>query len=76
MDPDYLRTAAINLVVNLVHAVVALIVGVFAVRLIDCFVYRKINFEEEIKQGNIAAAIFASVLLLFVALILMASMSK
>jgi uncharacterized membrane protein YjfL (UPF0719 family) len=43
---------------------------------IDRVFYPKVDFEEEIKRGNIAAAIFAGVLLLFVALLMMSAMSK
>lgn len=76
MDRDYLAAAFLNLVVNLVYVIVALVVGIIAVRLIDRFVYRKLDFEEEIKRGNIAAAILVATLLLFVALLMMAAMSK
>lgn len=73
---DYVKARCLNLVVNLVYAVVALTVSVAAVRVIDRVFYPKVDFEEEIKRGNIAAAIFAGVLLLFVALLMMSAMSK
>jgi uncharacterized membrane protein YjfL (UPF0719 family) len=76
VDNDYLVASLTNLVVNLVYAVVALVVAVLAVRSIDRYLYRALDFEEEIKRGNIAAAIFASVLLIFVALLVFAAMSK
>ena len=61
--------SALYLGINLSYAVVALLVGVIAVRAIDRWIYTRIDFEEEIKRGNVAAAIFKSALLLFVALV-------
>ena len=58
------------LVKKLIYAVVALGVGTLAVRFIDKVVYPEIDFMEEIKKGNIAAAIFAGILMLFIAIIL------
>jgi len=70
MDFSFVRASAVMLVINLVYAVVALFVGVLAIRLLDKVVLKKIDLEEEILKGNIAAAIFASTLLLFVAVII------
>ena len=70
MDFDFVRATGTLLAVNLIYAVVALFIGVLAVRVVDRFLLRKIDLEEEIQKGNVAAAIFGSVLLLFVAVIL------
>ena len=70
MDWQFVAATAVMLVINLVYAIVALFVGVISVRLVDHFLLKKIDLEEEIKQGNIAAAIFGSVLVLFVAILI------
>jgi uncharacterized membrane protein YjfL (UPF0719 family) len=64
-----------HLAFNLGYAIVAMVVSVITLYLIDHFLFRKIDFIEEIKQGNIAASIFFSVVLLFVALIVTTSLN-
>ena len=76
MGSEFIQSTMILLVVNLIYALVALVVGVLAVLGIDHFLFRKIDFQEEIAKGNIAAAIFAGVLLLFVAIIIGTSLGK
>ena len=76
MDWNFVGASSVMLVVNLVYAVVALFLGVIALRLLDRIVLKKIDLEEEIQKGNIAAAIFASTLLLFVALIVGHALGK
>ena len=55
---------------NLVFAIVAMIVGILSIKLIDHFFFPEINFMEEIKKGNMSAAIFAGTMILFLALVL------
>ncbi len=69
MELDFLSATIINLGVNLLYTIVALFVGVKALQLIDDRLLKEINIEQEMKKGNIAVAIFASTILLFVALI-------
>ena len=76
MDWEFVRATSVMLVVNLVYAVVALFVGVLAVRWVDHLLLKKIDLEEEIQKGNIAAAIFGGVLVLFVALIIGMALGK
>lgn len=64
------------LIVNLVYSVVALFVGVAAIRILDRLVLKKNDLEKEIKAGNLAAAIFASTLLFFVAVIISGAISN
>lgn len=59
----------LNLLISLGYAIATLIVSVITLYLVDHFLYKKIDFIEEIKKGNIAASIFYSVLLMFVAVI-------
>ena len=70
MDWQFVGATGVMLLMNLVYAIVALLAGVIAVRVIDHAVLKKIDLEEEIKNGNIAAAIFGSTLVLFVAVLL------
>jgi len=70
MDWELIRGISVRLLVNLVYAVVSLFVGVLALRLLDRFLLKKVDLEEEIKKGNIAAAILAGTMLIFVAIIL------
>jgi uncharacterized membrane protein YjfL (UPF0719 family) len=76
MDAQFWKATAITFVINLAYAMVALVIGVVAVRWIDRHLYTEIDFVEEIKKGNLAAAIYASVLLLFVGVILAAALAK
>ena len=46
-----------------------------AVRAIDRWLYTRVDFEDEIKAGNVAAAIYKSALLLFVAVVVATMMS-
>lgn len=69
MTTDFFIATVVNLVVNLSYTLVALFVGVIALRVIDDKLLSNISIEEEMKNGNIAVAIFASTILLFVAMI-------
>ncbi len=69
MEFDFLIATSINLGVNLAYTLVALYVGIVFLSIVDKRLLKKIDLEEEIKKGNIAASIFASTILLFVALI-------
>jgi uncharacterized membrane protein YjfL (UPF0719 family) len=76
MDAAFLRATSITLLVNLLYALVALVVGVLAVRWVDETIYKEIDFIEEIKKGNLAAAIYASVLVLFIGIVLHAALGR
>ena len=76
MDWNFLGATSMMLVINLVYAVVTLFVGVAAIRILDRTILKKIDLEEEIRSGNIAAAIFAATLLLFVAIIMAGAVGK
>ena len=69
MEIEFINATLINLGINLVYTVVALIVSVFSLVVIDKKLLKEISIEEEMKKGNIAVAIFASTILIFVALI-------
>ncbi len=76
MDLEYTRASLVLLLGNLVYAALALFVGVIALKVIDHFLLKKIDLEEEIKKGNLAAAIFGSTVLLFVAILIGLSLSR
>ncbi len=69
MTTDFFVATVVNLFVNLSYTIVALFVGVIALRVIDDRLLSNISIEDEMKKGNIAVAIFASTILLFVAMI-------
>jgi uncharacterized membrane protein YjfL (UPF0719 family) len=76
MDDQFWKATAITFAVNLVYALVALVLGALAVRWIDTRLYPEIDFMDEIKKGNVAAAVFAGVMMLFVAVILAGALGK
>lgn len=57
------------LAINLIYAVVCLFVSILALIIIDKFIFKDIDFMEEIRKGNIAVAIFQSVILLFIGVV-------
>jgi uncharacterized membrane protein YjfL (UPF0719 family) len=69
MEVTTLNQTLLNLLISLGYAIATLLVSVVTLYLVDHYLYRKIDFIEEIKKGNIAASIFYSVLLIFVAVI-------
>jgi uncharacterized membrane protein YjfL (UPF0719 family) len=75
MEVTTWQQSMLYLGINLIYAVVALLVSVIALLLIDRYVYTQIDFMDEIKKGNLAASIFHSTLLLFIALVVAVVMS-
>jgi uncharacterized membrane protein YjfL (UPF0719 family) len=69
MEVTTFNQTILNLLISLGYAIVTLLVSVITLYLVDHYLYRKIDFIEEIKKGNIAASIFYSVLLIFIAVI-------
>jgi uncharacterized membrane protein YjfL (UPF0719 family) len=57
------------LLINLAYAVLALVISIVALIAIDKYLFKRIDFIDEIKQGNLAASIFYSVILLFIGLV-------
>ncbi|MBT3468984.1 MAG: DUF350 domain-containing protein [Opitutae bacterium] len=70
MKTDFLYVTIFNLSVNLVYAGLSVVVGVAALVFIDKKLFKKLDFQEEIKQGNIAAAILAATILIFIAIVM------
>ena len=70
MKTDFLYVTIFNLSVSLVYAGLSVVVGVAALVFIDKKLFKKLDFQEEIKQGNIAAAILAATILIFIAIVM------
>ncbi len=70
MGLEFFTASLINLLVNLSYSILALVVGVYGLLWVDDKLLKNIDLEEEMKKGNIAVAIFASTILIFVALII------
>ncbi len=70
MELDFIIASLINLVVNLSYTVIALFVAITALVLIDKKLLKGVDIQQELKNNNLAVAIFASSLMLFVALII------
>ncbi len=58
-----------TMVLNLLYTFVALWLGVIMLKLVDKHIYPKINFEEEVKQGNVAVSVVVAALILFIAIV-------
>jgi uncharacterized membrane protein YjfL (UPF0719 family) len=69
MEMEFFSASLINLLLNLSYTIIALVVGVYALLWIDKRLLKNIDLEEEMKKGNLAVSIFASTILLFVAII-------
>ncbi len=75
MEITSLQQTLTFLGINLIYALITLLVSVFALVIIDKYVFTKIDFIEEIKKGNVAASIFQSTILIFIGLVVAVSMS-
>ena len=65
----------VDLVINLIYVVISLLIGVFSIKAIDKMFLPQINLEEEIKKGNLAASIFTSSILIFVAVLIASTLN-
>jgi len=70
MDFNFLAASLANLLLSVAYTIVSLFFGVYAIKLIDRFLLKKIDIEEELKKNNLSVSIFAASLLLFVAIII------
>lgn len=69
MDMDLMMATAFNLGVNLMYTLLALVVAVVALLVVDKKLLTQVDIEAELKRGNMAVSVFASTILMFVALI-------
>ncbi len=70
MGFEFFSASLINLAINLSYTIVALIVGVYGLLWVDRRLLKNVDIEAEMKNGNIAVSIFASTILIFVAIII------
>ncbi|MBN1586258.1 MAG: DUF350 domain-containing protein [Candidatus Omnitrophica bacterium] len=68
MELEFLFASLFNLGMNLLYTLIALLVGIWGLRLIDRSILTSLDIQEELKKGNVAVAIFSSTVLLFVAI--------
>lgn len=64
MDMQFVKASAFMLTLNLAYAILGFLLAVISIVVIDKMFLRKLCLQEEIKKGNMAAAIFASALVL------------
>lgn len=69
MQNEFIAATLFNLGVNLLYTIVALVLAVAALILIDRVLLRDVDIQKQLQNGNLAVAVFASTILLFVALI-------
>ena len=69
METEFIFATLFNLGINLLYTVVALVLAVSALTWVDRKLLKNVDIEKQLQQGNIAVAIFASTVLLFVAMI-------
>ena len=70
MEWDFISASLINLLLNLSYTVISLFVAVFALVIIDKKLLKDVDIQKELKENNLAVAIFSSSILIFVALII------
>ncbi|WP_448555880.1 DUF350 domain-containing protein [Thalassotalea montiporae] len=70
MEFDFLTASFINLLINLSYTFISLFVAVFALIIVDKKLLKGVDIQQELKQNNIAVAIFASSIMIFVAVII------
>ena len=70
MEFSFISASFVNLIINLSYTIISLFIAVFALVLIDKKLMKDVDIQQELKNNNIAVAIFASTILIFVALII------
>jgi uncharacterized membrane protein YjfL (UPF0719 family) len=70
MQSGFVVATLVNMGMNLLYTALGLAIGLLALRFIDNKLLTNIKIEEELKNNNIAVAIFSSTVLLSVALII------
>jgi len=69
LETEFFSATYLSLALNLTFTLITLVVSVLLLLGIDSILLKNINLQEEIKKGNVAAAIFASSIMLFIAII-------
>ncbi|MCH2191243.1 MAG: DUF350 domain-containing protein [Gammaproteobacteria bacterium] len=69
MEAQFFLSTLIQLGINLLYTFFALIVGVIALKMVDNVLLKDVDIQKQIQNGNMAVAVFASTILIFVAII-------
>jgi uncharacterized membrane protein YjfL (UPF0719 family) len=69
METGFFFATLFNLFMNIFYTIIALAVGLLALQVVDRQLLKTLDIQEELKNNNMAVAVFASTVLLFVALI-------
>jgi uncharacterized membrane protein YjfL (UPF0719 family) len=69
METGFFMATLFNLFMNIFYTLIALVVGLIALHVVDRQLLKSLDIQEELKNNNMAVAIFSSTVLLFVALI-------
>ena len=69
METGFFFATLFNLFMNIFYTIIALAVGLLALQVVDRQLLKSLDIQEELKNNNMAVAVFASTVLLFVALI-------
>ncbi len=69
METQFILSTLIQLGINLIYTLFALLVGVIALKIVDSVLLKDVDIQKQLQDGNMAVAVFASTILIFVALI-------
>ena len=69
MEAGFFLATLFNLFMNIFYTLIALVVGLIALKVVDSQLLKSLDIQEELKNNNMAVAVFSSTVLLFVALI-------
>lgn len=69
MDFSFFVGTLFNLGINLLYTIIALLLGVVALKFVDKQLLKDVDIQQQLQNGNLAVSIFASTILLFVAII-------
>ena len=69
MESDFAFATLFNFSINLAYTVTALLVAVLSLKIVDKLLLKKLDIEDELKNNNIAVAIFSSSILIFIAIL-------
>ena len=70
MEQEFIFATLFNLGINLLYTIVALFIAVIALTIIDRKLLKDVDIQQQLQDGNIAVAIFASTILLFISILL------
>ena len=70
MEWNFINASLINLALNVSYTVITLFVAVAALMIIDKMLLKNVDIQKELQNNNMSVAIFASSIMLFVAIII------